>query len=386
MKKICIVTATRAEYGLLKPLMHKLQENDKFELQIVATGAHLSPEFGLTYRFIESDGFKINDKVEMLLSSDTPTGIVKSMGLAQIGFADIFNRLKPDAIIILGDRYEMLSVASAAAIFTIPIIHLHGGEITEGAYDDAIRHAISKLSAIHFTSTEEYRQRLIQMGEQPTHVHNVGAIGLDNITDLPLMNREELENNLGIVFKKYNYQITFHPETLSDISSEEQFDILLEAIRQQKDSYFIFTKANADTNGRVINQMIDQFVAENNAISSAYSSLGSLRFLSTIKICDAIVGNSSSGIIEAPSLGTATINIGDRQRGRTQATSVVNCDVSLDDILKAFQTITNSTFKKSLNSVQNPYGQGGTSDKIVQALSQIDFTDLKIKKFHNLAF
>lgn len=386
MKKICIVTATRAEYGLLKPLMHKLQENDQFELQIVATGAHLSPEFGLTYRFIESDGFQINDKVEMLLSSDTPTGIVKSMGLAQIGFADIFKRLKPDAIIILGDRYEMLSIASAAAIFTIPIIHLHGGEITEGAYDDAIRHAISKLSAIHFTSTEEYRQRLIQMGEQPTHVHNVGAIGLDNIIDLSLMSREELENSLGIVFKKSNYQITFHPETLSDISSEEQFDILLEAIRQQKDSYFIFTKANADTNGRVINQMIDKFVAENNTISSAYSSLGSLRFLSTVKMCDAIVGNSSSGIIEAPSLGTATINIGDRQRGRTQANSVVNCNVDLEEILEAFKKITDSTFKKSLKRIQNPYGQGGTSDKIMQALSQADFKDLKIKKFHNIAF
>lgn len=386
MKKICIITATRAEYGLLKPLMNKLQESDQFELQIVATGAHLSPEFGLTYRFIESDGFQINDKVEMLLSSDTPTGIVKSMGLAQIGFADIFNRLRPDAIVILGDRYEMLSVASAAAIFTIPIIHLHGGEITEGAYDDAIRHAISKLSAIHFTSTEEYRQRLIQMGELPTHVHNVGAIGLDNIIDLPLMSREELENSLGIVFKKYNYQITFHPETLSDISSEQQFDILLQAIRQQKDSYFIFTKANADTNGRVINQMIDKFVAENNTISSAYSSLGSLRFLSTVKICDAIVGNSSSGIIEAPSLGTATINIGDRQRGRTQANSVVNCKVDLEEILEAFQNITDSTFKKSLKRVQNPYGQGGTSDKIVQALSQADFKDLKIKKFHNIAF
>lgn len=385
MKKICIVTATRAEYGLLKPLMHKLQKSDQFELQVVATGAHLSPEFGLTYRFIESDGFQINDKVEMLLSSDTPTGIVKSMGLAQIGFADIFNRLLPDAIIILGDRYEMLSVASAAAIFTIPIIHLHGGEITEGAYDDAIRHAISKLSAIHFTSTEEYRQRLIQMGEQPTHVHNVGAIGLDNIIDLPLMSREELENSLGIVFKKYNYQITFHPETLSDISSEEQFGILLQAIRQQKDSYFIFTKANADTNGRVINQMIDQFVNENSAISSAYNSLGSLRFLSTVKMCDAIVGNSSSGIIEAPSLGTATINIGDRQKGRTQANSVVNCKVDLEEILEAFQKITDSTFKKSLKRLQNPYGQGGTSDKILQALSHVDFIDLKIKKFHNIA-
>ncbi|WP_312906088.1 UDP-N-acetylglucosamine 2-epimerase [Sphingobacterium multivorum] len=385
MKKICIVTATRAEYGLLKPLMHKLQESDRFELQIVVTGAHLSPEFGLTYRLIEADGFRIDEKVEMLLSSDTPTGIVKSMGVAQMGFADLFNRFVPDAVILLGDRYEMLSIAASATIFTIPIIHLHGGEITEGAYDDSIRHAISKLSAVHFTSTEEYRRRLIQMGENPAKVHNVGAIGLDNIIDLPLLTREELEENLGFKLKKYNFQVTFHPETLSHMSSEEQFEILLQAIRQQEDSYFIFTKANADTNGRIINQMIDQFVSENSSIASAYTSLGSLRFLSAVKICDAIVGNSSSGIIEAPSLGTATINIGDRQKGRTQAKSVLNCAVELNSILNCFKTVKDSVFKNSFIDIQNPYGQGGTSDKIVQILSQLEWDNLKIKKFHNIA-
>lgn len=384
MKKICIVTATRAEYGLLKPLMHKLQESDRFELQVVVTGAHLSPEFGLTYRLIEADGFRIDEKVEMLLSSDTPTGIVKSMGVVQMGFADLFNRFTPDAVVLLGDRYEMLAIAASATIFTIPIIHLHGGEITEGAYDDSIRHAISKLSAVHFTSTEEYRQRLIQMGENPTKVHNVGAIGLDNIIDLPLLTQEELEENLGIKLKKYNFQVTFHPETLSDMSSEEQFEILLQAIRQQDDSYFIFTKANADTNGRIINQMIDQFVNENSAIASAYTSLGSLRFLSAVKICDAIVGNSSSGIIEAPSLGTATINIGDRQRGRTQASSILNCNVELNDIIRCFKTVKDSVFKKSVLDIRNPYGQGGTSDKIVQILSELEWDNLKIKKFHNI--
>ncbi|ULT28263.1 UDP-N-acetylglucosamine 2-epimerase [Sphingobacterium sp. E70] len=385
MKKICIITATRAEYGLLKPLMHKLKESNQFKLQVVVTGAHLSPEFGLTYRFIEADGFSIDEKVEMLLSSDTPSGIVKSMGVAQMGFADLFNRFVPDAVVLLGDRYEMLSIAAAATIFTIPIIHLHGGEITEGAYDDAIRHAVSKLSAVHFTSTEEYRQRLIQMGENPNKVYNVGAIGLDNIVELPLLNREELEENLGIKFKKYNFQVTFHPETLSDMSSEEQFEILLQAIRQQKNSYFIFTKANADTNGRIINQMIDKFVLENSNVASAYDSLGSLRFLSVVKICDAIVGNSSSGIIEAPSLRTATINIGDRQRGRTQADSILNCNVEFNDVLRCFKTVKDDGFKKLLMNVQNPYGEGGTSDKIVQILSQLEWGDLKIKKFHNIA-
>lgn len=386
MKKICIVTATRAEYGLLKPLMHKLQESSHFELQLVVTGAHLSPEFGLTYQLIEADGFHIDEKVEMLLSSDTPSGIVKSMGLAQIGFADVFNRISPDALILLGDRYEILSVASAATIFTIPIIHLHGGEITEGAYDDSIRHAISKLSTIHFTSTAAYRQRLIQMGEQPEHVFNVGAIGLDNIVDLQLLDRAELEKTLGIVLRKYNYQVTFHPETLSDMSSEEQFKILLKAISQQKESYFIFTKANADTDGRVINQMIDQFVNEHKDMASAYNSLGSLRFLSTVKICDAIVGNSSSGIIEAPSLGTATINIGDRQRGRTQATSVINCSVNIDEIVAAFNQVKDPLFQKSIHTIDNPYGEGGTASKIIQILGQLDSQNLKTKKFHNIAF
>jgi UDP-hydrolysing UDP-N-acetyl-D-glucosamine 2-epimerase len=386
MKKICIVTATRAEYGLLKPLMHKLQESSHFELQLVVTGAHLSPEFGLTYQLIEADGFHIDEKVEMLLSSDTPAGIVKSMGLAQIGFADVFNRISPDALILLGDRYEILSVASAATIFTIPIIHLHGGEITEGAYDDSVRHAISKLSTIHFTSTAAYRHRLIQMGEQPEHVFNVGAIGLDNIVDLQLLDRAELEKTLGIVLRKYNYQVTFHPETLSDMSSEEQFKILLKAISQQKESYFIFTKANADTDGRVINQMIDQFVNEHQDMASAYNSLGSLRFLSTVKICDAIVGNSSSGIIEAPSLGTATINIGDRQRGRTQATSVINCSVNIDEIVAAFNQVKDPLFQKSIHTIDNPYGEGGTASKIIQILGQLDSQNLKTKKFHNIAF
>lgn len=384
MKKICVVTATRAEYGLLRPLMMKLHKSEDFCLQILATGAHLSPEFGLTYRFIEEDGFDIDEKVEMLLSADTATGIVKSMGVGMLGYTEVFSRLAPDAIIILGDRYEMLSVASAAAIFNIPIIHLHGGEITEGAYDDAIRHAITKLSALHFTSTEEYRRRVIQMGEQPKNVYNVGAIGLDNIIDLELLTRERLEQELGISFKKYNYQITFHPETLSNISSREQFQILLDAIVEQDDSYFIFTKANADTDGRIINQMIDEFVYKHPDRASAYISLGSLKFLSVVNICDAIVGNSSSGIIEAPSLKTITINIGDRQRGRTQANTVLNCAVDKEAILNCFKQIKTSAVQETRKNVISPYGDGGTADKIVKILSAVDLKKLHIKEFYNI--
>jgi len=384
MKKICIVTATRAEYGLLKPLMLELRSYSEFKLQILVTGAHLSPEFGLTYRFLEQDGFSIDEKVEMLLSSDSAPGIVKSMGVGMIGYADAFARLSPDAIVILGDRYEMLSVASSAAIFNIPIIHLHGGEITEGAYDDAIRHAISKISALHFTSTEEYRQRVIQMGEHPDKVYNVGAIGLDNICSLPLMEKEEIEESLGIKFKKYNYQVTFHPETLSHISSQQQFNELLSAIEEQKDSYFIFTKANADTDGRIINQMIDEYVSKNPNKASAYNSLGSLRFLSVVKMCDAIIGNSSSGIIEAPSLHTPTINIGDRQRGRTQAGSILNCDVDKAEILRCFEKVNEPEFKTIVSRVLNPYGNGGTAQKIIEVISKVNFEELHTKAFYNI--
>lgn len=382
--KICVITATRAEYGLLKPLLQLIKDHNSLELQILVTGAHLSPEFGLTYRQIIEDGFNINAKVEMLVSSDTPNGIVKSMGLGLLGYADAFQNLKPNAIVILGDRYEMLSVASASTIFNIPIIHLHGGEITEGAYDDAIRHAISKLSYLHFTSTDSYRKRVIQLGEDPNLVYNVGAIGLDNIKDMHLLNKEELENILEIKFKKFNYQVTFHPETLSKITSKEQFEILLKAIKIQKDSFFIFTKANADTDGRVINQLIDEFCSENPLIAKSFTSLGSLKFLSVLKICSAIVGNSSSGIIEAPSLGTWTINIGGRQKGRIQADSVINCDVSINAITRAFDEVKNSIVEKSNADVINPYGDGGTAAKIIEIIEKIDFTKIGVKTFYDI--
>lgn len=384
MKKICIVTATRAEYGLLKPLMSRLQASNDFELQVLVTGAHLSPEFGLTYQLLERDGFEIDEQVEMLLSSDTAVGIAKSMGAGMMGYADAFRRMQPDAIVILGDRYEMLSVASTATVFKIPIIHLHGGEITEGAYDDALRHAITKLSALHFTSTEQYRARVIQMGEQPERVFNVGAIGLDNIVALPLLTRAELEDDLGVRFKKYNYQVTFHPETLSSMSSKEQFQIVLDAIAQEEDSYFIFTKANADTDGRIINQMIDEFVSKNPEKAIAYHSLGSLRFLSVLKICNAIVGNSSSGIIEAPSLRIPTINIGDRQKGRVQAESILNCAVDVTSISECFQKVKEIGLRSAIEGIQNPYGDGGTAEKIMNILSKVDFKRLQIKEFYNI--
>ncbi|MCT4223067.1 UDP-N-acetylglucosamine 2-epimerase [Elizabethkingia anophelis] len=384
VQNICVITGTRAEYGLLKPLMTKIKENPNFELKLLVTGAHLSPEFALTYKLIEEEGFIIDEKIEMLLSADTSSSIVKSMGVAMIGLADAFSRMNPDVILILGDRYEMLSVASAAAAMKIPIIHLSGGDITEGAYDDAFRHAITKLSHLHFTSTDEYRNRVIQMGEQPDCVFNVGAIGIDNVLEINLLSKEELERELKIKFQKYNYQVTFHPETLSEISAEEQFQILLDVIKNEEDSFFIFTKANADTNGRIINKMIDDFVIAYPNKSKAFTSLGTLRFLSVLKYCDAIVGNSSSGIVEAPSLKTATINIGNRQKGRTQAKSVINTPINRTDIKNAFDILKNESFRALLPDIINPYGEGNTAEKIISILEKINFKTLLIKRFNNL--
>jgi UDP-hydrolysing UDP-N-acetyl-D-glucosamine 2-epimerase len=379
--KVCIATGTRAEYGLLKPLIDKINADKSLQLQLLVTGAHLSPEFGLTYLQIEADGYKCLEKVEMLLSSDTPTGIVKSMGLGMVGYADVFERLKPDLLFILGDRYEMLSVASAAVIFKIPIAHLHGGELTEGAYDDAIRHAITKMSSLHLTSTEEYRKRVIQMGEQPKNVYNVGAIGLDNIKSLPLLSKADLEQQLDIQFLKYTYLVTFHPETLAESPVELQFQELLNAVDKQEDSFFIFTKANADTNGRVINKMIDAYGSKNPEKAVAYISMGQLRYLSAMKYCTAVVGNSSSGIIEAPSFNKPAINIGDRQKGRIQGANTFNVVASSVIIENAFNEITTLLIKE--NSV-NPYGSGNTSNKIMDIIKNINFKDLVHKSFYNL--
>jgi GDP/UDP-N,N'-diacetylbacillosamine 2-epimerase (hydrolysing) len=381
MMKICVATGTRAEYGLLKPLIDKISAEDTFELQILVTGAHLSPEFGLTYLQILSDGYDNIEKVEMLLSSDSATGIVKSMGLGMIGYADAFERLKPDLLIILGDRYEMLAVASAALIFKIPIAHLHGGELTEGAYDDSIRHAITKMSSLHFTSTEVYKDRVIQMGEQPENVHNVGAIGLDNIKTMPLSSLEELEEQLQIKFLEYNYLITLHPETLSCLSVEIQFQELLNALDTQENSFFIFTKANADTSGRVINKMIDDYVNNHTQNAIAFNYMGQLRYLSAMKHCTAVIGNSSSGIIEAPSFNKPVINIGNRQKGRIQGKLTFNVAPKSEDLKQTFDKLKVLITNKEID---NPYGVGNTSTKIMDIIKKTNLKNLVNKQFNNL--
>lgn len=367
-KKISILTATRAEYGLLKPIIKKLQLVPEFDVRVVVTGAHLSPEFGLTYKEIEQDGIAIDEKIEILLSADTPAAISKTMGLAMIGFADYFEKLQPDLLVVLGDRYETLAVALVAMNQRIPIAHLYGGETTEGAIDEAIRHAITKLSYIHFTSTEEYRNRVIQLGEHPERVFCVGAVGIENIFHETLMNKSELEESIHFKLDKPYAVVTFHPVTLEDNkSSEEQMKALLDACEVYKDMKFIFTKANADATGRIINKMIDDFVKNhNNAIS--VTSLGMIRYLSALKYCSIVIGNSSSGLVEAPSFGVPTINIGERQKGRIQSDSVINCKPNKDDIKKAMEIALSEEFRNKIKNTINPYGDGNTSEKVVETI------------------
>ena len=383
-RKVCIFTGTRAEYGLLKPLMDEIKSDPDLELQIVASCMHLSPEFGLTYKEIEKNGFNIDEKVEMLLSSDTPSGIVKSMGVGMIGYTDALNRLKPDITVVLGDRFEALAFAIASFVNRIPIAHLYGGEITEGAIDDAFRHSITKLSYLHFTSTEEYRKRVIQLGEEPERVFNVGALGIDNIKKMKLLNKDEIESELGIKFKSKNLLITYHPVTLKKDESEKEFKTLLNFLREMEDTLFIFTKPNADTEGRKIIKLIEAFVKENKHKAISFTSLGQLNYLSIMQYVDAVVGNSSSGIIEAPSLKVPTINIGDRQKGRIRAKSVIDCKGTEEDIKKAFDAICDKKFKETLKKISNPYGDGNSARKIKNILKHDKISI--IKKFYEINF
>lgn len=381
MKKIIsIVTATRAEYGLLKPIIEKLNLIEEFDVRVVATGAHLSSEFGLTYKEIEQDGIVIDEKIEILLSSDTPSSISKSMGIAMISFADYFEKLNPDMLIVLGDRYETFAVSTVAMNQRTPIAHLYGGETTEGAIDESIRHAITKLSYLHFTSTEKYRKRVIQLGENPERVFSIGAIGIENILNEKLLSKDKLEESINFKLDKRYAMVTFHPVTLEGDKSKEQVKELLSACRLYEDINFIFTKANADSSGRVINQMIDDFVYNNdNAI--AFTSLGMLRYLSTLKYCSMVIGNSSSGLVEAPSFGVPTINIGDRQKGRIQSDSVINCKPYKDDIKNAIDLALTQEFKIKAKNTINPYGDGNTSSKIVEIIKNFVINDkINLKK------
>jgi len=383
-RKVCVVTGTRAEYGLLRWVMEEIRESASLELQVIATGMHLSPEFGLTYCDIEADGFQIDRKVEMLLSADTPSAISKSMGLAMIGFADAYAQLRPDLLLVLGDRYEILAAATAAMIARIRIAHLHGGETTEGAFDEAIRHSITKISHLHFVAAEEYRKRVIQLGEHPDRVFQVGGLGIDNIHRLPLLSREALEESLDFSLGERSLLITFHPVTLEQNTSGQQMKELLAALKLQERTKLIFTMPNADTESRVLFGMIEEFVKENSERAKAFTSLGQLRYLSCLKYVDAVVGNSSSGLAEAPSFQIGTVNIGDRQRGRLKAASVIDCEPDHDSIRHALEKLYSSSFQNLLVSVRNPYGEGGASKAIVKNLEASVYDRFLKKRFYDL--
>lgn len=381
MKRIGIMTGTRAEYGLLKSLMQEINKDNDLELYLIVSGMHLSPEFGMTYKEIEEDGFEINAKVEMLLSSDSPAGISKSIGLGVIGFADEFQRADLDMLILLGDRYEALSAAICAMVMRIPIAHLHGGELTEGAIDEGIRHSITKMSYLHFTSTEEYRRRVIQLGENPERVFCVGAIGVENIKKINLMTKEELERSIHFEIDENTVIVTYHPVTLENNTVEEQFLNLLEVLDRNPKIRMIFTKANADTNGRIVNELIDKYAAQNSERACAFMSLGQKRYLSALKYCRIVIGNSSSGIIEAPSFGKPIINIGDRQKGRICADSVINCGYTQQEIQQAMETALTEEFENKARNCRNPYEKENTAANIISVIKDYLLNDkIKLKK------
>ncbi len=383
-RKICVVTGTRAEFGLLRWLMEEIRAESALELQVIATGMHLSPEFGSTYREIEEAGFRIDVKVEMLLSSDTSTAVTKSMGLGIIGFADAYDRLAPNIVVLLGDRFEIFAAASAAMIAGIPIAHIHGGETTEGAFDEAIRHSITKMSHLHFTAAEEYRNRVIQLGEQPERVFNVGGMGIDAIKQIKLLSRVELEHSLNIKFKDKSLLITFHPVTLEgQTSSAKQMQELLTALEELTDTTLIFTMPNADTGGRELSSMVSDFV-QAHPNSKVFTSLGQLRYYSCLAQVDGVVGNSSSGLLEAPAFNIGTVDIGDRQKGRLKASSVISCEPRCSDIKAAINTLYTHDFQRGLSGVVNPYGSGGASKAIGEILRSYPLVNIRKKPFYNL--
>ena len=384
-RKICVITSSRADYGLLRWIMKDIRENPDLTLQVIATGTHLSNSFGLTLKEIEQDGFTIDSKVEILSGDDSKLGIAESMSRTLIGVARALHSLKPDLVLVLGDRFEIFASVSAAMVAKVPVAHLHGGEKTVGAYDDSFRHAITKMSHLHFVATEEYRKRVIQLGENPSSVFVVGGVGIDSINNLKLLSKSELEKELNLSFNEKSLLITFHPETLAKSSPANQIQELLSALKGQENTTFIFTMPNADTGGPEISNMIKDFVAENpNAY--AFTSLGQLKYFSCIKTVDAVVGNSSSGLLEVPTFKKATINSGDRQKGRLQANSVINCNPDKKSILDSLNRIYSVSFKDSLKTTINPYGIGGASAKIVEIIREIPLGQMVNKIFYDLEF
>jgi UDP-hydrolysing UDP-N-acetyl-D-glucosamine 2-epimerase len=383
-RKICVVTGSRAEYGLLFWLMKEIQADEELKLQLVVTGMHLSQEYGETWKEIEEDGFHIDEKVNMLLSGDSPTSIVKSMGLANIGFADAYAQLLPDLVVLLGDRFEILSAAQSAMVMRIPIAHIHGGEATEGAIDEAIRHAVTKMSQLHFVSAEVYRKRVIQLGEQPDHVFTVGATGLDHLNRQTFYDRNELEAKLGFSLGEQAFMVTYHPATLEDKPPGECLQELLDALNHFPDVHLIITYPNADTYGHEIIDMLKDYAKDNPGRVLLVKSLGQLGYLSALQHVDLIIGNSSSGIIEAPSFRIPTVNLGNRQQGRLRADSVIDAEENKSAIIRAIDKALSSDFREGISGIVNPYGDGQASPRIVNVLKKVELKGILKKKFYDL--
>ncbi|NRF32504.1 UDP-N-acetylglucosamine 2-epimerase [Vibrio coralliilyticus] len=385
MKKIAVFTGTRAEYGLLYWIIKGLHESPSAELQLYVGGMHLSPEFGKTIEQIKSDGFPVAEKLEFLLSSDTPVGIAKSMGLALIGAADALERNKPDLLVVLGDRFESMAICQAAMVAQIPIAHIHGGETTEGLIDEAVRHSISKMSHLHFTATEEYRQRVIQLGENPEHVFNVGAPGIDSIKALELLSREELSKSIDFDLTEKPYMVvTYHPVTLSRDGAVEDLKQLLLTLRQYQDHKFLITYPNADTHGRALIPLLDAFANELQGRVLLIQSLGQLRYLSALKYSDLVIGNSSSGLIEVPTFKVPTVNIGNRQKGRIAGETVISCEGDKNSILNAINVALSLEFKQRCLDSHNPYGKGDSSEKILNIIQDTKLDGLVFKSFFDI--
>jgi GDP/UDP-N,N'-diacetylbacillosamine 2-epimerase (hydrolysing) len=382
-RKFCVVTGSRADYGLLRRVIGGIQSDPDLTLQLVVTGTHLSKDYGSTYEEIKLDGFEINGEIHTVGDSDSPAAIAESMGRGLTGFGSIFEKLKPDLLVVLGDRFEILAATAAALVARIPVAHIHGGEVTEGAYDDAIRHSITKMSNLHFIATEKCRKRVIQLGEDPNSVFLVGGLGVDAINNVKLFTREELQVELGMKFLEKSLLITFHPETLSAEDPAAQFKEVLYALELLEDTTLVFTMPNADTGGKEIAKIIEKFV-DTNINTYYFKSLGQQKYLSTVAQVDGVIGNSSSGILEVPSFKKGTINIGNRQKGREQAQSIINCNPERKEIGLALDKLYSPEFKILLGRTINPYGAGGASEKIVSILREVSLKKSSQKMFYDL--
>ncbi|MBL7714984.1 MAG: UDP-N-acetylglucosamine 2-epimerase (hydrolyzing) [Bdellovibrionales bacterium] len=381
LRKVCVVTGSRADYGLLQGLLEEIRATQGLDLRVAVTGMHLSPRYGNTFDQIEKDGFQITHRVDVRLDQDTHLGISRSVGLGVSGFAEVFDKDRPDLVVVLGDRFEILAATQAAMLARIPIAHIHGGEITEGAVDESIRHAITKMANLHFVTADAHRKRVIQMGENPAHVFNTGAPGLDFIRKAKLLSRAEFEAETGFLLGAQNFLVTFHPVTLGTRSSKQSLADLLLALDSFPDAHLIFTRPNADADGRVISEMIDDYVSKAKQRRFVATSLGQIRYLSAMKNVQAVIGNSSSGIIEAPALKVATVNIGDRQKGRLSGPSVIHSADDAASIVKAIQKALSPQFQQQLATVSSLYGDGHASAKICQQIASVHLHDLQRKPF-----